>query len=67
LSKKGKIRKTDLRQCVASMAFQEDGSLAMHMLPYNKRHIRPTAILNACFNLTEEDITLARIKKMKQG
>jgi radical SAM family uncharacterized protein/radical SAM-linked protein len=67
LSKKGKIRKTDLRQSVAAIAHRTPDTLEMTMQPYNGRHIRPTAILTQCFGLSEEAMGRTRIKKLNQG
>jgi radical SAM family uncharacterized protein/radical SAM-linked protein len=67
LSKKGKIRKTDLRQSVAAIAHRTPDTLEMTMQPYNGRHIRPTAVLTQCFGLSEEAMGRTRIKKLSQG
>ncbi len=66
-SKKGKIRKTDLRQTVAAMTLKPSGILEMTMHPYNGRHLRPTAVLKHWFGLSDPVIGQARIKKLKQG
>jgi radical SAM family uncharacterized protein/radical SAM-linked protein len=66
-SKKGKIRKTDLRQTVAAMTLKPSGILEMTLQPFNGRHLRPTAILKHCFGLSDPVIGQARIKKLKQG
>ncbi|HKK99125.1 MAG TPA: TIGR03960 family B12-binding radical SAM protein [Desulfotignum sp.] len=67
LTKKGKIRKTDLRQSVAALHWKTPHTLEMTMQPYNGRHIRPGTILKQCFSLTDAAVCQARIKKRKQG
>jgi radical SAM family uncharacterized protein/radical SAM-linked protein len=67
LSKKGKIRKTDLRQSVAALDIITPQTLEMTMQPYNGRHIRPAAILKHCFGLSDAAVCQVRIKKLKQG
>jgi radical SAM family uncharacterized protein/radical SAM-linked protein len=66
-TKKGKIRKTDLRQTVAAMAHTPSGILEMTLQPFNGRHMRPTAILKQCFGLSDPVLGQARIIKLKQG
>mgnify|MGYP006290121437 FL=1 len=67
LSKKGKIRKTDLRQSVAALGWKASHTLEMTMQPYNGRQIRPGTILKQCFGLSDAAVCQARIKKTKQG
>lgn len=67
LSKKGKIRKTDLRKAVEKISFIDLQNIEMVIKKYNERIIRPAQILKNCFELDENIINCARIKKMKQG
>ena len=67
LSKKGNIRKTDLRQSVAALDWKTSHTLEMTMQPYKGRQIRPGTILKQCFGLSEAAVCLARITKKKQG
>ncbi|MBU8909900.1 MAG: TIGR03960 family B12-binding radical SAM protein [Desulfobacterales bacterium] len=66
LSKKGKIRKTDLRKSVEKISFIDLQTIEMVLKKYNERTIRPTEILTKYFKLDENVIKMARIKK-KQG
>ncbi|MCF8114158.1 MAG: TIGR03960 family B12-binding radical SAM protein, partial [Desulfotignum sp.] len=66
-SKKGKIRKTDLRQAVTAITWKTCNTLEMTMQTYNDRHLRPSAILKQCFGLSDEVLGQARIKKLKPG
>ncbi len=67
LTKKGKIRKTDLRKSVAALDWKTPHTLEMTMQPYNGRQIRPGTILKQCFGLSDTAVCQARIKKLKQG
>jgi radical SAM-linked protein len=67
LTKKGKIRKTDLRQAVADIAWQGSDILEMTLRPFDGRHLRPTAVLKQCFGLSDPVIGGTRIKKLRQG
>ena len=67
LSKKGKIRKTDLRKAVEKISFIDLQNIEIVIKKYNERIIRPAQILKNCFELNENIINCARIKKMKQG
>ncbi|MEE4364924.1 MAG: TIGR03960 family B12-binding radical SAM protein, partial [Desulfotignum sp.] len=67
LTKKGKIRKTDLRQSVAALYWKTPHTLEMTMQPYNGRQIRPGTILKQCFGLSDAAVCQVRIKKLKQG
>ncbi len=67
LSKKGKIRKTDLRKAVEKISFIDLQNIEMVIKKYNERVIRPAQILKKCFELDDNIINCARIKKMKQG
>jgi len=67
LSKKGKIRKTDLRKSIEKLSFTNSQSIEMVLKKYNERTIRPTEILTKYFELDENIISSARIKKIKQG
>ncbi len=65
LTKKGKIRKTDLRQSVAALDWKTPHTLEMTMQPFNGRQIRPGTILKQCFGLSDAAFCQARIKKLK--
>ncbi|MCK5695992.1 MAG: TIGR03960 family B12-binding radical SAM protein [Desulfobacula sp.] len=65
LSKKGKIRKIDLRKSVEKIFFIDLQTIKMVLKKYSERTIRPTEILKKCFELDEEIIKIARIKKIK--
>jgi radical SAM family uncharacterized protein/radical SAM-linked protein len=67
ISTKGKIRKTDLRKCVHGISLVDKATIGMVLQRYNERTIRPTEVLAKYFNLSEENIQTARIKKIKQG
>jgi len=64
LSKKGKIRKTDLRKSVEKISFIDLQTIKMVLKKYNERTIRPTEILTKYFELDEDTIKMARIKKI---
>jgi len=67
-SKKGKIRRTDLRKTVSDITWQpEPDNLKMTMQPYEGRQLRPTAILKHGFGLSDPAIGRTRIRKLKQG
>ncbi|MCP4670357.1 MAG: TIGR03960 family B12-binding radical SAM protein [Desulfobacula sp.] len=65
LSKKGKIRKTDLRKSVEKISFIDLQSIEIVLKKHNDRIIRPAQILKKCFELDENHINSARIKKIK--
>ncbi len=65
LSKKGKIRKTDLRKSVEKISFIDLQSIEIVLTKHNDRIIRPAQILKKCFELDENHINCARIKKIK--
>ena len=67
LSKKGKIRKTDLRKSVDKISFMDLQTIEMVLKKYNERTVRPIEILAKYFELDEDTIKKARIKKIKQG
>ncbi|MEN8210326.1 MAG: TIGR03960 family B12-binding radical SAM protein [Thermodesulfobacteriota bacterium] len=67
LSKKGKIRKTDLRKAVKKISFIDLQNIEIVIKKFNERIIRPAQILKECFELDENIINCAKIKKMKQG
>ncbi len=67
LTKKGKIRKTDLRQAVADIAWQGPDTLEMTLRPFDGRHLRPAAVLKQCFGVSDPVIGRTRIKKLRQG
>ncbi|MCG8685587.1 MAG: TIGR03960 family B12-binding radical SAM protein, partial [Desulfobacterales bacterium] len=66
ISKKGKIRRTDLRRSVSSVEFKNPLCLEIALTPYNERTVRPTEILTKGFELDEACIQSAKIKKLKQ-
>jgi radical SAM family uncharacterized protein/radical SAM-linked protein len=67
-SKKGKIRRTDLRKAVSDIARQPaPDTLTMTMLPFEGRQLRPTAILKHGFGLPDPVIARTRIRKLRQG
>jgi radical SAM family uncharacterized protein/radical SAM-linked protein len=66
-SKKGKIRRTDLRQSVKRISLIDKTSIQMALQQYNTRTIRPTEVLAKYFNIDEGTLQTARIKKIKQG
>ncbi len=65
ISKKGKIRKTDLRKTLSSIQLTAPDNLEMTLTPYNERTVRPSEILTKGFGLDEAVIHDARIKKLK--
>ncbi|MCP3875522.1 MAG: TIGR03960 family B12-binding radical SAM protein [Desulfobacteraceae bacterium] len=67
LSKKGKIRKTDLRKCVEKITIIDLQTIEMVLKKYNERTIRPTEILKQYFKLDEDCIKKVQIRKTKQG
>lgn len=64
LSKKGKIRKTDLRKSVEKIIFINLQTIEIVLKKQNNRTIRPDVILEKCFKLNENIIKNARIKKI---
>ena len=67
INKKGKARKTDLRKSVHSISLLDKANIKMILQKYNERTIRPTEVLAKYFNLDEECIQTAKIRKIKQG
>ncbi len=67
LSKKGKIRRTDLRQSVQTITLVDPRTIEMVLKQYNTRTIRPTEVLAKYFKIDETAIQTARIKKITQG
>ena len=65
LSKKGKIRNTDLRKSVEKISLIDLQTIEMVLKKYNERTIRPTEILTKYFELDEDVIKKAKIKKIK--
>ena len=67
-SKKGKIRRTDLRKAVSEITWQAaPDTLTMTMHPFEGRQLRPTAILKHGFGLSDPVIARTRIRKLRQG
>ncbi len=64
-SKKGKIRRTDLRQTIETVTFENDQTIQMVLKKYNERTIRPGDILNHGLGLDAEQILSLRIRKSK--
>jgi radical SAM-linked protein len=67
LSKKGKIRRTDLRQSVQAITLVDSITLEMVLKQYNTRTIRPTEVLEKYFKIDKTALGTARIKKITQG
>jgi radical SAM family uncharacterized protein/radical SAM-linked protein len=67
LSKKGKIRRTDLRQSVQTITLVDPTTLEMVLKQYNTRTIRPTEVLEKYFKIDKTVLGTARIKKITQG
>ncbi len=66
-SKKGKIRKTDLRRAVEKILVLDLQTIEMVLKKYNGRTIRPARILTQCLNMDEKTVMQAMIRKVKQG
>ncbi len=64
LTKKKKIRKTDLRKSVKEISFMDLQTLKMVLTKYNDRNVRPTEILSKYFQLDDDVLKKARIKKI---
>ncbi|MBU0971893.1 MAG: TIGR03960 family B12-binding radical SAM protein [Proteobacteria bacterium] len=67
LSKKGKIRRTDLRKSVQTITLLDQTCIEMVVVQYNTRNIRPTEVLVKYFKIDETAVLTARIKKIRQG
>jgi len=65
ISKKGKIRKTDLRKALSSVRLISPICLEMTLTSYNARIVRPAEILARGFDVDETIVKDARIKKIK--
>ncbi len=65
LSKKRKIRRTDLRKSVESLIKVDVQTIDMVLKKYETRTVRPTEILTKYFQLDKEAIMTARIRKTK--
>jgi len=66
-SKKGKIRRTDLRQSVQRITLMDPTTIQMALKQYNTRNIRPTEVLAKYFKIDAALLQTARIKKLAQG
>jgi len=66
LSKKNKIRKTDLRKSVEKISFIDLQTIEMVLKKYNERNVRPAEILTKYFKLDDDVIKKIRIKKITQ-
>ncbi len=64
LSKKGKIRKTDLRKALSSVRMISPVCLEMTLASYNARIIRPAEILSRGFGVDDTVLMDTRIKKL---
>ncbi|MFH2093906.1 MAG: TIGR03960 family B12-binding radical SAM protein [Pseudomonadota bacterium] len=64
-SKKGKIRRTDLRKTIETILLIDHNTIEMTLKKYNERIIRPVEILAHGFGLVQEQIQTARIRKIK--
>ncbi|WP_035235490.1 TIGR03960 family B12-binding radical SAM protein [Desulfobacter vibrioformis] len=65
LSKKGKIRKTDLRRALSSVRLISPICLEMTLTSYNERIVRPSEVLARGFGVDDTVVKDARIKKLK--
>ncbi|MEH0019644.1 MAG: TIGR03960 family B12-binding radical SAM protein [Desulfobacter sp.] len=65
ISKKGKVRRTDIRKSVADLRLAGKDRLEMTLDRYNERTVRPTEVLAKGFSFDESHILAARIKKLK--
>ncbi len=65
LSKKGKIRKTDLRKALSSVRLISPICLEMTLTSYNERIVRPAEVLARGFGVDDTVVKDARIKKIK--
>ena len=65
ISKKGKLRKTDLRKALSSVRLISPNCLEITLTPYNARIVRPVEILVRGFGVDETAVKDARIKKLK--
>jgi radical SAM-linked protein len=65
ISKKGKIRKTDLRKALSSVRLISPIRLEMTLTSYNERIVRPAEILAGGFGVDDTVVQDARIKKLK--
>ncbi|WP_321414919.1 TIGR03960 family B12-binding radical SAM protein [uncultured Desulfobacter sp.] len=65
ISKKGKIRKTDLRKALSSVRMISPVCLEVTLTPYNARIVRPAELLGNGFGVDDTVLKDARIKKIK--
>jgi radical SAM-linked protein len=65
ISKKGKIRKTDLRKALSSVRLISPICIEMTLTPYNARIVRPAELLGSGFGVDDTVLKDARIKKLK--
>lgn len=65
ISKKGKIRKTDLRKALSSVRMISPICLEVTLTPYNARIVRPAELLGSGFGVDDTVLKDARIKKIK--
>ncbi len=64
LTKKGKIRRTDIRKFTASIFLTDETTAVMKLLTIGQRTIRPARILLEGIGLNETMVLPARIKKL---
>ncbi|WP_020587410.1 TIGR03960 family B12-binding radical SAM protein [Desulfobacter curvatus] len=65
ISKKGKIRKTDLRKALSSVRLISPICLEMALTSYNARIVRPAELLAGGFGIDDTALKDAKIKKLK--
>ncbi len=64
-SKKGKIRRTNLRKALSSVRLASPTRLEMTLTSYNERIVRPAEVLARGFGVDDAVVKDARIKKIK--
>ncbi len=64
LTKKGKIRRTDIRKFTASIFLTDENTAVMKLLTIGQRTLRPARILLEGIGLNETMVLPARIKKL---
>ena len=65
ISKKGRVRKTDLRKAVENITLIKTDTLEMLLGQYNERTVRPLEVLTHCFNMDAASLSSARFKKSR--
>ena len=64
VSKKGKMRQTDLRKAVQSIRLIRPDTLEMDLKQYKERTVRPGEILRHCLEIDDEVLALTRFRKI---